>query len=102
MAIILRVIDGVGVNCKFCPKCCEWKPLYMFSRSKRDKDGYRVWCKECSNASSVRSRLKYKRTGQVYKWEKPIEIIDPLIITADVDNADVDYNEEEVNDAETL
>lgn len=88
--IVTRLIDNMEVPCKFCSSCCEWKPIYMFCRSSRDKDGLKPWCKECNNIANRRTRLKYKSTGKVYKWTVPEESIL------------WDINDEEVNDAETF
>lgn len=76
MAVVLRVIDDVNVPCKFCNRCAELKPIYMFSTSKRSNDGYREWCKACNNEASKRSRLKYKPSGRTYEIKKKDEPVE--------------------------
>jgi hypothetical protein len=34
---------------KVCSKCREEKDFYQFSKSKSFKDGYSIWCKNCSS-----------------------------------------------------
>lgn len=47
---------------KICSKCGEEKPLDLFYRHKKSKDGRRPDCKECSN-----------KQKQSYKEQKPYE-----------------------------
>jgi hypothetical protein len=39
-----------SVSGKVCKRCGEWKLFLSFSPDKREKDGYRTWCKVCKNA----------------------------------------------------
>ena len=39
---------------KKCTKCGEVKPLTVFNKDKRTKDGYHPWCKKCLNESTTK------------------------------------------------
>lgn len=38
------------ISIKLCSKCSKKKPVSEFSKRKRSKDGYSIWCKECMRA----------------------------------------------------
>lgn len=42
---------------KKCSKCNETKPLELFSKSSKTKDGRHTWCKSCF---SIYEKLRYK------------------------------------------
>jgi hypothetical protein len=43
---------------KKCSKCQNTKTLDNFTKDKKTKDGYRFWCKECSNSQKKLYYLK--------------------------------------------
>jgi hypothetical protein len=47
-------------NGKTCGKCLIKKPVTGFHRSVRSRDGFAVWCKECSSANGKNWRNKNK------------------------------------------
>ncbi len=55
-----RVVDGVKQ--KRCRRCKNWKAESDFYKQRRHKDGLAVWCKECANKATNKSRKK-RRTA---------------------------------------
>ncbi|MBW8038838.1 MAG: hypothetical protein FVQ85_02430 [Planctomycetes bacterium] len=51
---IHRVVDGVKK--KRCRRCSKWKAESMYYKRRRNKDGLYVWCKECANKATNKSR----------------------------------------------
>ena len=49
-----RVVDAVKQ--KRCRRCRKWKPESMYYKRRRSKDGLYVWCKECANKATNKSR----------------------------------------------
>lgn len=53
---------------KTCKKCKEEKPLEMFSKNRRRKDGYQDWCKACIK---IRDKENYANNKTKFaKWSK--------------------------------
>ena len=48
------------ISTKLCSKCNKKKPVSEFSKRKRSKDGYYVWCKECAKAYQAEWYIKNK------------------------------------------
>ncbi len=61
---------------KRCTKCGEEKPLNEFYREARSKDGYKAWCKACSNASD-RARRRRREIVKPKAAPKYPELYDP-------------------------
>lgn len=55
---------------KRCSKCKKRKPLSMFSKNKRNKDGFRFQCKEC--AKEYRRTHKAELTKHEAKHRKTL------------------------------
>ena len=51
-----RVVKGVKE--KRCRKCREWKPESEYYKKLKHKDGLAIWCKECADKASNKSRRK--------------------------------------------
>ena len=51
-----RVVDGVKQ--KRCSRCKKWKDESEFHKSRREKNGLAVWCKECSNKATNKAHKK--------------------------------------------
>lgn len=43
---------------KYCPKCEKHKPMSLFGTYKRNKDGLRNTCKECTRNDVYKSRVR--------------------------------------------
>ena len=41
---------------KKCTKCGEVKPLTLFAKDKRNKNGHHSWCKKCFNEATIKRR----------------------------------------------
>ena len=41
---------------KKCTKCGEVKPLTLFAKDKRNKNGRHSWCKKCFNEATIKRR----------------------------------------------
>ena len=61
---------------KTCSKCSETKPLTMFYKRSRNKDGYDGYCKACKNDFIRNYRQKYpdKYKEKVKKWNDKVSI----------------------------
>jgi hypothetical protein len=66
---------------KICISCCKTKPLDLFTKSNKSKDGTRNKCKECSNEALRDSVRKYRannlekiRLQQKEKYHENIEL----------------------------
>ena len=53
---IHRVVDGVKQ--KRCRGCETWKAESEFYKKQKHKDGLAIWCKECADKASIKSRKK--------------------------------------------
>lgn len=51
-----RIVGGVKE--KRCSKCKKWKAESEFYKKRRHKDGLAVWCKECADKATNKSRRK--------------------------------------------
>ncbi len=62
---------------KQCTKCKRWKDESEFSKSRKNKDGLRYWCKDCEQAYT---RKRYKKEGkglkQYYRYEECHRVVD--------------------------
>ena len=54
---------------KECGRCHEIKPLAEFVKNKNSKDGYRIYCKDCSN-----------EMGRMYYARRKLKTLEPPII----------------------
>ena len=45
-----------GVTPKLCRRGRKWKAGSMYYKRRRSKDGLYVWCKECANKATNKSR----------------------------------------------
>lgn len=61
---------------KTCSKCSETKPLTMFYKRSRNKDGYDGYCKACKNDFIRNYRQKYpdKYKEKVKKWNDKVSM----------------------------
>jgi hypothetical protein len=56
------------MSIKTCQKCKIEKPLSMFGRDKKRKDGRIARCKVCRNAAAAARRAKKRAGGQSTTW----------------------------------
>ena len=70
-----RVVDGVRQ--KRCYRCRKWKAESMYYKRRRSKDALYVWCKECANKATNKSRKQRRlalsaSSGQVVRNQERI------------------------------
>lgn len=53
-----KILPSLG--CKFCTKCQTEKPLDLFVRASKEKDGFASVCKECKKDISGKERVRNK------------------------------------------
>lgn len=64
---------------KRCSKCKKLKDIQEFDKDKRTKDGYRCWCRKCSNAYAknwfkkayLKNPKKYKKKSKSWGLKNP-------------------------------
>lgn len=56
------IIDGK----KLCTKCRESKPIKQFNTDRRNKSGYRSWCKKCLHELNNKDEEKRKNWNKSY------------------------------------
>ena len=64
---VVRMSKGKCKASKVCTCCKERKPLWMFSKDRRLKDGLRIICKECDKVIQRQSRDKMTYITIEYK-----------------------------------
>lgn len=50
----------IALQTKICYKCGEKKKIENFCKNKRAKDGYNIWCKQCSKEYKKKYNLEHK------------------------------------------
>lgn len=60
---------------KVCLRCKEEKPFELFSKSKKSKDGYQIYCKACRSKDYYANREELLDRQKKNYWEKRDEKI---------------------------
>lgn len=61
---------------KVCLKCKEEKPFSLFSKNKRNKDGYQIYCKKCKSLEYLNNKDRYLAKAKENYWDKREEKIE--------------------------
>lgn len=64
---MIHECETCGSPLKTCCRCSESKPVTLFYRSKRSKDGFCGHCKACQVLAVKISRLKYPEKVAIYQ-----------------------------------